>query len=67
MTCKWIGFCPLRKHENDGVISLKWRKDYCESEMNWKECKRYQMEENSIPHHDNMMPDGSFVDVHDIG
>jgi hypothetical protein len=35
--------------------------------MNWKECKRYQMEENSIPHHDNMMPDGSFVDVHDIG
>jgi hypothetical protein len=67
MTCKWIGLCPLRKHEKDGVISLKWRKDFCESEMNWKECKRYQMEENSIPHRDNMMPDGSFVDVNDIG
>jgi len=53
----------LREFEKDGVISLKWRKDYCESEKNWKECKRYQMEEDFIPHHDNMMPDGSFVDI----
>ena len=63
MTCKWIRVCPLREFEKDGVISLKWRKDYCESEKNWKECKRYQMEEDFIPHHDNMMPDGSFVDI----
>jgi len=63
MTCKWITLCPLREYERDGAISLKWKKEYCESELNWRHCKRYQLEEECIPHRDNMMPDGSFADL----
>ncbi len=63
MTCKWIEICPLRRLEKGRIIDLRWRKDYCESEQHWKECKRYQMEEKAIPHGDSMMPDGSFVDL----
>ncbi|MDY6836365.1 MAG: uracil-DNA glycosylase [Thermodesulfobacteriota bacterium] len=62
MTCKWLTMCPLRRLEQQGVIGLTWRRRYCESDTDWKRCERYKMEEQGIPHADDMMPDGSFVD-----
>jgi len=56
MECKWINVCPLRRFEQQGKLSLKLKKEYCEK--NFKACKRYQMEEKGIEHSDNMMPDG---------
>ncbi|MDY6954647.1 MAG: hypothetical protein SWE60_24350 [Thermodesulfobacteriota bacterium] len=44
------------------MIGLTWRRRYCDSDTDWKRCERYRMEEQGIPHADNMMPDGSFVD-----
>ena len=59
MTCKWLEYCPLRGFEKQGLIDNRWRNHYCESETNWKNCKRYQMTEKKEPHPDNMMPDGT--------
>jgi hypothetical protein len=61
MSCKWRDICPLRSLEQRGAIDLKWRSRYCDTEVKWRECKRYQMEEGGLPHAPNMMPDGSFV------
>ncbi len=58
MTCKWYDLCPLRRLEREEKISDKWKKEYCETEQNWENCKRYQMEERGEPHPDDMMPDG---------
>jgi len=58
MACKWFHVCPLRRFEKEGKISDKWRKEYCESENNWVNCVRYQLEEKSKPHPDNMLPNG---------
>jgi len=58
MTCKWFSVCPMRKWKKQGTISGKWRKEYCETEENWKNCRRFQMEEKGIPH-DDILPDGS--------
>ena len=63
MTCKWHGMCPLRRLEDQGVIGRAWRRRYCESDTHWKGCARYKMEEEGVRHADNMMPDGSFVDL----
>ncbi len=60
MVCKWFKICPLRKLEKEERISNKWRKEYCETEDNWKNCKRYQAEEKGQHHSDNMMPDGTY-------
>jgi hypothetical protein len=57
MRCKWHDYCPLREFEKQGLISDKWRKQYCEG--NYTKCKRYQMTEKGEPHPDNMMPDGT--------
>lgn len=66
MTCKWHAICPLRSLENKGLIGHKWRKEYCETTGNWRECKRYQMEDKGFPHADNMMPDGCCEDLDDF-
>ncbi len=58
MPCKWIDVCPLRRFEREGKLSLKWKKDYCQSNMNWKNCKRYQAEEGGKKHPNNMLPNG---------
>lgn len=57
-TCKWFNVCPLRKFEKEGKISGKWRDEYCKTERNWINCKRYQMEREGKTHPDNMLPDG---------
>jgi hypothetical protein len=61
MACKWFKVCPLRRLEKEGKISSNWRLEYCQTEKNWKNCRRFQMAETGKPHTDNMMPDGSFL------
>ncbi len=63
MTCKWINICPLRNLETKGKLDEKWKKQYCESDDNWKNCKRYELEEKGIYHLDNLLPDGSKVKI----
>jgi len=58
MVCKWFHVCPLRRFEKQGKITDRWRKEYCESEGNWINCVRYQLEERGEPHPDNMLPNG---------
>jgi hypothetical protein len=60
MACKWFDVCPLRRWERKGIISGKWRKEYCETEDNWKNCVRFQMEEQGLPH-DNLLPNGKSI------
>jgi uracil-DNA glycosylase len=59
MACKWYNVCPLRRWESKGFIGQDWAEQYCLSDTNWKNCQRYQMEAENIPHPDNMLPDGS--------
>ena len=58
MVCKWFDICPLRRLEEKGKISDKWKKEYCSSEKNWLNCKRYQFEAKGKYHPDNMLPNG---------
>lgn len=58
MVCKWYSLCPLRKFEKEGRLDNFWAQSYCKSDNNWKNCKRYQLEEKGIAHSDNMLPDG---------
>ncbi|MCK5282418.1 MAG: uracil-DNA glycosylase [Nanoarchaeota archaeon] len=59
MACKWITICPLRKFEEEGKLELKWKKEYCENDF--ENCRRFQAEENCIPHPDNMLPNGEIM------
>ena len=61
MVCKWYDVCPLRELERQGKISDKWKNEFCSTKDNWKNCKRYQMEEQGIFHPDNMLPDGTIL------
>ena len=58
MACKWYSLCPLRRFEKLGLLDLSWGNEYCKSDSLWKECRRYQLEEQGISHPDNMLPDG---------
>jgi len=58
MACKWYTLCPLRRFEKLGLLDGSWKDHYCKSESHWKDCKRYQLEEQGIDHPDNMLPDG---------
>ncbi len=58
MACKWYTVCPLRKLEKEGKIGDIWAKEFCQSQWNWQNCKRYELEEKGLAHPDNMMPDG---------
>jgi len=59
MSCKWYALCPLRRLEREGLIGQHWAETYCRSDHHWKSCRRYQLEEQGIPHPDNLLPDGS--------
>lgn len=61
MTCKWFQVCPLRDLEEKEEISNKWKKKYCSTEENWKECKRYQLEEKGDSH-ENLLPNGDKIE-----
>lgn len=60
MVCKWLEICPLRELEKEGKISNKWKEEYCESNENWKNCKRYQMEKEGKSHK-NILPNGEKI------
>jgi hypothetical protein len=48
----------LRRFEQKGKLDEFWAQNYCKSDSNWKNCKRYQLEEAGRYHPDNMLPDG---------
>jgi len=58
MTCKWYNICPLRRFEQDEKLDEEWARVYCKSDKNWKNCRRYQLEESGLFHPDNMLPNG---------
>jgi len=58
MTCKWYNVCPLRRFERQEKLDKSWEQNYCKSNNNWQNCKRYQLEEKGIYHPDNMLPNG---------
>jgi len=58
MTCKWFNICPLRRFERKGKLDNIWANEYCKSDDNWKNCRRYQLEEQCVYHPDNVLPDG---------
>jgi len=39
-----------------GKLDAAWVENYCKS--NWRECIRFDKEENGIFHPDNMLPNG---------
>lgn len=58
MTCPWYSVCPLRRLEREGRFAESWAQDYCKTIDNWRQCRRYQLEEKGIAHPDNMLPNG---------
>jgi len=66
MACKWYNVCPLRRFERQGKLDKSWGNNYCQSNNNWQNCKRYQLEEKGIYHPDNMLPNGQIDESIDI-
>jgi hypothetical protein len=66
MACKWYNVCPLRRLERQGKLDKAWAHSYCESDNNWQNCKRFQLEEKGIYHPDNMLPNGTIDKSIDI-
>lgn len=56
-TCKWHQVCPIKYFYDRGKLSKYWIDRYCKGD--WETCERYRLEENHIPHPDNMLPDGT--------
>ncbi|RLG10694.1 uracil-DNA glycosylase [Candidatus Pacearchaeota archaeon] len=54
--CKWYNICPIKRLCEQKKIEKEWVENYCWG--NWRNCKRYQMEEEGIYHPDNMLPNG---------
>ncbi len=59
--CKWYNVCPIKRFYEEGKIDKKWIEHYCF--RGGKGCKRYEMEENGIPHPDNMLPNGELIKI----
>ena len=55
--CKWFQVCPMKRYYEEGLLNKRWIELYCKGD--WKSCVRYEMEENSEPHADYLLPDGS--------
>jgi len=55
--CKWYPLCPMKRFYEEGNLNRKWIELYCKGD--WKNCLRYQLEENGTPHPDWMLPDGT--------
>ena len=54
--CKWFPVCPMKYFWEQGKLDAGWIENYCKS--NWRECIRFDKEENGIFHPDNMLPNG---------
>ncbi len=61
MACQWKNICPLRDLERAGKVTNIWKDKYCNTRENWRNCRRYQMEEQGVVHSDNLLPDGSLL------
>jgi len=59
LSCRWFSVCPLRRHEGQEKISLKWREQYCNGD--YRRCERFKQESAGIPHSDLLLPDGSYL------
>jgi hypothetical protein len=55
--CKWYNLCPMKRFFEQGKLDKKWIENYCFK--NGKDCQRFKMEEEGLPHPDNMLPDGT--------
>lgn len=58
MECKWYQLCPMKRYYEEGILDKKWVELYCKGD--WENCLRYHMEESREPHHDWMLPDGTY-------
>lgn len=55
--CKWFPVCPMKRFYETGQLKRKLIALYCKGD--WKNCVRYEMEEDGCYHPDWMLPDGS--------
>jgi len=55
--CSWFSVCPLKRFYEEGRLDKRWIEDYCRGD--YSRCVRNKMEEESIYHSDNIMPDGT--------
>jgi len=55
--CKWYPSCPMKRFYEERRLDRRWIELYCKGD--WKNCLRYQMEENGKLHPDWMLPDGT--------
>ena len=55
--CKWFSVCPMKRFYEEARLDKKWIELYCRGD--WKNCRRYQMEERGEFHPNSMLPDGS--------
>ncbi len=58
--CKWYDVCPMKMFYKEGKLDVYWIENYCFK--GGENCKRYEAEENGVPHPDNMLPDGTICD-----
>jgi hypothetical protein len=54
--CKWYQVCPMKRFFQQGKLDKKFVDTYCFND--WKSCKRFQLEEQNIPHPDNLRQNG---------
>ena len=55
--CKWFSLCPMKRFYETGRLERKWIELYCKGD--WRDCVRYEMEEQGHYHPHWMLPDGS--------
>ena len=67
MACPWYSVCPLRRLEKEGRLPLSWAQEYCRTADNWRNCRRYQLEEQGVFHPDNMLPNGEIQESEELG
>ncbi|MBW2989345.1 uracil-DNA glycosylase [Candidatus Woesearchaeota archaeon] len=61
MTCEYYSICPLRRFEKEGKLGYRWKKEFCSSDKNWENCKRFIETKKGIVHPDDELPDGSTI------
>ena len=54
--CKYYWVCPIRMFYEEGKLDKKWIENYCF--RGGENCKRRELEDQGIPHPDNMLPNG---------
>jgi len=55
--CVWFDLCPLKRFYETGILDKKWINNYCWGD--YSNCVRKKLEEDGVPHPDNMLPNGT--------